>query len=60
MQFPFHFIPADGPPDEVASRIRREFAYQAEHDLADVSCWYCSYGHTVSIAIHSLYVQERC
>lgn len=37
LQFPFHFIPADGTPDEVATRIRREFAYQAEHDLADVS-----------------------
>jgi len=32
--FPFHFISADGAPDEVAARVRREFQYQAELDLA--------------------------
>lgn len=33
--FHFHYIPADGPPDEVRNRILGEFVYQSSLELGD-------------------------
>ncbi len=32
-KFHFHFIPADGSPEDVKARILHEFAYQSSQDL---------------------------
>ena len=33
--FHFHFIPAEGPPDEVRNRINEEFVYQSSLELGN-------------------------